>query len=503
MQRLLLAGDYVVTGSDEPPISDGAILVDGERIATIGPGDELRARYPDVAMIGGPGHVVLPGFIDAHQHGRGLTSMQLGVADGPLEEWLIRLRGVRPTDVYLSTALAALRLVRSGVTTTLHHHVHTGTMPYQAELVASLQAYRDVGIRVTFTVDSRDRNSYVYAPDDGFLGGLTSDLAASARDLLPPRVLPPAPEVLALLPGLERDWGSTRLRLALGPQGLQWCSDDLLERVAVALREGWPVHMHLLETRRQREYARRTYGMSAVARLAELGLLGPNTSFAHVIWVDEGDLELLGASGAAVVHNPGSNLRLRSGVAPVLPMLRRRIPVAVGMDGMSLSDRGDYFADLRLCRGLHFDPDGSLEPRDVWRMVYQGGARATFWGDMIGRLAPGCWADAAILRLSSDIARAPVDPGWQPLELVLREASPGAVTSVVVAGRVVLKDGLPTTVDETMLLERVRALAAAAYPSIVRERCRLIEELLPAIAAFYREWDAAVSARPFYMYNSR
>jgi cytosine/adenosine deaminase-related metal-dependent hydrolase len=445
---------------------------------------------------------VLPGLIDSHQHGRGFSSLQQGIPDGSLEQWLVRLRAPRVSDVYLLTALAGIRLLRTGVTTTLHHHAHTGGPSYENEVEVSLQAYRDVGIRVTFALDLRDRNSYVYASDDEFVSGLPQEIASAVRAQLPPRASPPPSEVVRFIERLDGKWGS-RIRFALGPQGLQWCSDASLKEVAAARRGGVPVHMHLLETRFQREYSVRTYGMSAVARLAELDVLGPNTSVAHAVWISERDLDLLASGGTAVVHNPSSNLRLRSGIAPVLPMLKRGIPVALGMDGMSQADRGDYFGELRLCSALHFAAENSLQSNQVWGMVYKGGARATFWGDSIGRLAPGSLADAVILRMPDPIAGLGVGLELDPLDRVLRETSILSVTAVVVDGQAVVRDGSITTVSESALLEKVADLASRVDHSALEERRRLIGKVESRIAAFYRTWGASDPAIPFYLFNSR
>lgn len=487
MQRLILEGDQVVASIDEPPLKDGAVVLEGERVLAIGHASLMRAQYPDARVLGGRDHVVMPGLIDAHQHGRGVTSVQRGVPDASLEQWLIRLRGLWPMDPYLAASLAALRLLRSGVTTTLHHFAFTGVKSFREELEACLEAYRDAGIRVTFTLDFRDRNYYVYASDEDFLACLPNALARTVREQLPPRAPPKPAEVIGLIPELERTWGSSRVQFALGPQGGEWSSDEALEEVAAYARDsGLPIHTHMLESRLQRHASLQEHGMSATARFARLGLLGPRTSLAHMVWATEEDLELVKNAGSVIVHNPASNLRLRSGIAPVLRMLRMGIAVAVGMDGMSLSDQGDYFQDLRLCRSLHFDDQGALDGLDVWRMVYEGGNKATCWGDVIGRLKPGCWGDALVLRLSKKRTVAPLDPAWEVMDRVLRESGPGSIRSVVVGGRVLLNDGEFTTLDEAAILNRVRTLAASTDRSALTARRSLVGQLEAAVDEYYR-----------------
>ncbi len=453
-------------------------------------------------MLGGPGYVVIPGLIDAHQHGRGVTNIQRGVEDAPLERWLTRLRGLWPTDVYLTTAIAALRLMRSGVTTAMHHFASTGVVSFEDELAASLQAYRDVGIRVTFTLDFRNQHSYVYASDEEFLKGLPQHLASEVATKLPPRVLPNPSEILALLPKLRSDWDMTRIKFALGPQGLEWSSDSALNEIAAFSRsEDVPIHTHVLETKLQRESSFRSHGISAVARLAALGMLNEKSSLAHMVWASEEDLEIVRQSGSVIVHNPASNLRLKSGIAPVLAMLRKRIPVAIGMDGMSISDQGDFFQDLRLCQNLHFDETGALHSDDVWRMVLQNGGKATFWGDKVGSLKPGCWGDAVVLRLSDDAMVKPTDPSWNVMNRVMRESSPSSIHAVIVGGQLRIKDGSSTALDENDLMRHMREHAETINPEDMIERRNLVAQLEQAVARYYDQWRIDNARKPFYVMN--
>lgn len=498
MQRLILAGDHVVEDYSGRSRSNAAVVIENERVADIIPIEDARRVFPGDEIVGGPGHIVIPGLIDAHQHGRGVSNIQRGVADGPLEEWLVRLRGLWPMDTYLTTAVAALRLLRSGVTTAMHHFASTGVVPFEDELMASLQAYRDLGIRVTFTLDFRDRFSYVYADDDEFLATLPLDLFARIREKLPPRTASDPDRVMALLPVLERDWGGTRTKFALGPQGPEWSSDGALKQISeFAHSNNLPLHTHVLETRLQRESSIRHHGVSPITRLERLGLLGEQTSLAHMVWPSPDDLDRIRDSGTVIVHNPASNLRLKSGIAPVLEMLRRNIPVAVGMDGTSMSDQADFFQDLRLCEGLHFDRAGSIASDDIWHMVYRNGGKATFWGDAIGRLEKGSWGDAVVVKLSDDRLVEPIEQQTNILRRVLREGSPAMVHAVSVGGRIVMKDGRSTTIDDADLLDRVDAYARSADSADIKDRRKLVEQLEIAVRGFYSSWTTEAGPRAY------
>ena len=482
---MILTGDYLVTGAASPPLQGGAIAVADGKIAAIGDLADIRSRYPEMPVRGGPGYAVIPGFIDSHQHGRGLTNIQRGVPDGPLEQWLIRLRGLWPTEPYLTTALAAVRLLRSGVTTAMHHHATSGATPFDVEVETSLQAYVDAGLRVTFTLDFRDTNYYVYASDDKFLAGLSPELAAKVRAQVPARELPNSSVVFGMLPGLRKKYGSDRVLFALGPQSMERSTEKLIgDIVAFAKSEKLPIHTHALETRWQRDASLKDYGITPIERLARLGLLTGETSLAHMVWASSGDLDIVKATGAAIVHNPASNLRLRSGVAPVLAMLRAVIPVGIGMDSMSLSDRSDFFEDLRLCRNLHFDGSQALDDDQIWRMLYEGGRAATFWGDSIGRLAIGSWADAVLFRLSDDGRVKPVDPQWRVMDRVLREGSPESIAAVIVGGEVVVENGKCLTIDEEDLLQRIAQAAAAADTGALAGRRQTVAELAVEVGKY-------------------
>jgi len=485
-EHLILQGDFVVVSAAEAPILHGGVLCEGGKVVAVGPSDDLVRRHPDAAIVGGKGDVVIPGLIDAHQHGRGISNIQRGIPDGFLEQWLTRLRGLWPVDPYRATALAATRLLRSGVTTAMHHFASGGVLPLREEMIACLRAYRDVGLRVTFTFDFRDRFSYVYADDDAFLASLPETLSRRLRARLPSRVLPMPAESRDFIKEIRAEFESPTIRFALGPQGSDWASDALLAGLAdLAQSEALPLHTHMLETSLQAQASAAVHGVTAVQRLKAFGLLGNNTSLAHMVWVDQADLDTLHDTGTAIVHNPASNLRLRSGIAPVPALLARDIAVGIGMDGMSLSDRSNFFEDLRLCAALHFETSGDGIGADpVWRMLYAGGAKATFWGDHIGNLRPGSFADAVVVSLPQSGSAAPLDPSWRVLDRVLREGEPGMIKATVVAGRAVFANGSIATVDDSALMESV--LAEAIDEHALGERRSLVKELEDAVVGYYR-----------------
>jgi len=158
------------------------------------------------------------------------------------------------------------------------------------------------------------------------------------------------------------------------------------------------------------------------------------------------------------------------------------------MDSMSISGQSDFFQDLRLCQNLHFDDGGSISTDDIWRMVYEGGGQATFWGEEIGRLCGGAWGDAVIMRLSRDALVQPVDSRWHVLQRLLHEGGPGSIKAVVVGGQVVMEDGINKSIDEVSLVDKMLAYAANVKSEEIEERRAVVGQLEAAVEDFYRDW---------------
>jgi cytosine/adenosine deaminase-related metal-dependent hydrolase len=196
--------------------------------------------------------------------------------------------------------------------------------------------------------------------------------------------------------------------------------------------------------------------MGATEKLRELGLLGPRTLLAHSVWLEDRELDILAETGSAVSHNPVSNLKIGAGIAPVLGMLRRGIPVALGTDGSASNDNQNMFGPLRLAAILHrvVDPAYDRWPgaADALRMATLHGARAAGFGDQIGRIATGFKADFVLL----DLGTTYYHPRNDLIQHVVFAEVGSSVRTVLVDGRVVLDEGRVTTVDEAAL---ARALA--------------------------------------------
>jgi guanine deaminase len=221
---------------------------------------------------------------------------------------------------------------------------------------------------------------------------------------------------------------------------------------------------HLAETKAQATLGLRRYGESLVAHLARLGVLDERTSAAHAIWIDHDDIARLADAGTKVAHNPLSNLRLGSGVAPVRQLLERGVCVGIGTDAANTSDGQNCFEAMRLAAYLSRlvtpEHDQWLSTEEAFALATEGSARVLGFGDKLGRLAPGYKADIVFLDLAN-INYVPLgDAGTQ---LVYGENG-AAVSSVMVDGRFVLREGSLLTVDEVAL----RRNAQQALDRLVR-----------------------------------
>ena len=227
--RKLLRGRYVVTDPSTLPgsglVADAALLVQGSEIAEIGEWRALRERFPDAETFGSERHLVLPGFVNAHHHGRGLSSVQLGIADDVIERWLLDYWRMPPLDLYLDTLYSNLRMLRSGVTTVIHSSYAREWGGIEAETRDALRAYVDAGQRVAYAVGFEDRVRIVFGDQSALLASLPDDLAGRTRALVQPVDAAEVDRYFSFVSELEeRNSANPALRVLHGPSWHVWCS---------------------------------------------------------------------------------------------------------------------------------------------------------------------------------------------------------------------------------------------------------------------------------------
>jgi guanine deaminase len=464
MTATLLQGGHVLSPDGSALVRADVLVRDGT-IAAVGTGLVAEAERVDAT-----GCLVLPGFANGHTHAHGALARGAVPDRVSLEGFLAcapALTGQRSVDdLRLSATLAAVELARKGCTSCMDM---AGQLPRPTVdgILAVGEAYAQVGLRAVVAPMVSDRTLYQAYP--ALTAGLAAGLQAQARAIVPPH----ATELLETLREAQRRWPFDRrlVQLGVGPAIPLHCSDELLAGCGAIAREfDVPLQTHLLESRLQA--LAQGSGESAVQRLLRLGCLGPHTSLAHGVWLDDADLQAIAASGATLVHNPASNLRLGSGVARLRHWLDAGVRMAIGTDATNTSDGQNMFEATRLASYLSrvATPDWAqwVDAAQAFALATQGGS-----------VAAGQRADLVLL----DLAQPHFVPLRDPLRQVVFGESGAGVRRVLVAGRTVFADGRVIGVDEaalrTLAQERAAALDTACAPA-----AEWAAAALPAIAAF-------------------
>ena len=494
-QKLIIAKKILLgfDGLGQAEIVEGqAIFVKNNKINEIGPTSVLRQKYKEVPEIGGENLFAMPGLVNAHHH-LGVTPFQLGAQDHPLELWFaerLKMRNVPPT---LDTLYSAFEMISSGVTTVQHLQSRApgnlaSVLDQSNKIIA---AYKQIGMRASYSFALRDQNRMIYDSDENCLA------------LLPPKHRPTLKkyfesfslsiseqlEIFNIL--TEQHAKNNLIEIQLAPSNLHWLSDKALETISkVAIDTGAKIHMHLLETPYQAEYARRRTGQSALEYIDKFGLLGPQLTIGHGVWMTEDDADLLAESGGCLCHNCSSNLRLKSGKADLSSFLSKNIPIALGIDEAGINDDRDMLQEIRLAYTLHRRPGHSSRnpsAAEILRMATEHGAASTPFSGKIGRLEKGLFADILLLDLHS-LAFPYQDFDIPLLDIIVRRAKRKSVDTVIIDGNVVFNKGKFTRVDEDTLLEEIsKVLSRAKTPEEVELR-ELSEIIMPAVKNFYSGW---------------
>jgi cytosine/adenosine deaminase-related metal-dependent hydrolase len=493
----LVRGRYVVRrwGPEPAVIEQGAVLVEDGEVREIGAWDALRRRHPGADVIGDGSHAVMPGFVNAHSHGRGVTTLRLGIPDEPSEIRAVALRRGLSVDPYADVLFGCVRQLEAGITATMHLDSNYGGPPegYQRRLDSVIRAYLASGIRFAVGVGVRDHNLYgPYIGDAQFFQRLPPDARAEVAAWPSPAMS--ASRYLELFDRLRETFPGVDLQFA--PLSPDSCTEELMLALrGEATRRGVKLNIHLLESPYQKAHALARHGETGVAWLARTGFLGPDVICAHAVWLTDGDIELVRDSGAIVVHNPGSNLRLRSGLAPIRAMAERGVPIALGTDNLGLNDEEDLLQECRLAQVLQSPPGLGLAPIAAATVLHWATAAGA---GVIGRaglggLDPGAPADLVLARLGR-IERA-VENGRALAAAAVQWLRSSDVDLVMVGGRVLVRGGRYVPADRDALERAVWDTVRRYTPSPA------VQTLKDAVTALYPEGPDA--SAPYYALHSR
>lgn len=404
-----------------------SLIIDATRIIDCLPTVQARQCYPDAVEERFDQHVLMPGLINLHAHMA--MSLLRGVADDlPLMTWLqehiwpLEGRWMREDFVYDGTLLSAAEMLRSGITCVNDMYFYPQDMG-RALLTAGLRGMVGASI-IEFPT------AYASTVDDYFSRGL------QARDQFV---------------------GEELIGFNLAPHAPYTISDATFARViTLAEQLDMPIHTHIHETRQEIEDSLERFGVRPLARLEALGLLSPRLIGAHGVHLTEAEIERLCHYNCSIAHNPTSNLKLASGIAPVAALLDAGVNVGLGSDGAASNNRQDIFSEMRLAALLGkvaADDAAAVSAWQALEMATINGARALGWDDRIGSLQVGKAADVIAVELA-DLHCAPV---YDPVSHLVYVCGREHVSDVWVNGRRRVRQRQLQGLDEAQLLSRAAA----------------------------------------------
>src|SRR5467141_1996491 len=425
---LLVSGGTIVTMDGQRHIlEDGAIAVKGDAVLALGPRAEIESKFAAPQTINAKGKLVLPGFINGHTHVP-MTLLRGLKDDVTLDEWLRKYifpaeaKNVTEEFVRWGTRLAVAEQIRGGVTT-------FADMYYFEDAVA--EETKAAGMR-------------------GVLGETWIDFPAPDNKT--------EAEMLAYTERFLKKWqGDPLIQAAVAPHSIYTCSRKTLQDAsALARKYHAPILIHTAEMKKEWQDSQEQNGMSPVQYLDKLGVLGPDVVSAHCIFVDEADRRTLAQKQVGCVHNPSSNMMIASGVSPVAEMRAAGIPVGLGTDGPAGSNNDlDLMEEIDLAAKLakitKMDPL-ALNAKAVVEMATIDGARALHMEKEIGSVEAGKKADLILIGLDAPNA-VPMYDVYAQLAYALKGTD---VETVVIGGRVVMRDKKVLTVDEAAVIAKAR-----------------------------------------------
>jgi 5-methylthioadenosine/S-adenosylhomocysteine deaminase len=476
--KKLIAGALVLRPGtfDAEPLD---LVIDGGRLADLVPRGSVKGEGMEV--IDAAGRAVIPGLVNGHNHAQ--THLAKGLFDRYSLELYLNCTGAatgRRTveDKHLSALIGAAEMVKKGCTAGYDMFAEF-PLPSVEGVDAVARAYAEAGLRGAIAPMMADRSFYEAIP------GLADALPEPLRTEALKAKFAPHAESLARCRAILNAWryDHALVRPALGPTIPHHCSDAFLAGCRDLAREhGLGLQMHVAESKLQARVAPKVYGTTLVGHLERLGLLDERFCVAHGVWLTEEDRKRLADAGCSVSHNPGSNLKLGSGIADMRRMLDAGINVAVGTDGTACSDNLNVFEAMRLAAYLsrvgEHPPERWVSAREALAAATEGGARALGF-DRIGRLERGWHADLVLLDLGA--------PHYIPLndlasQIVFAEDGTG-VESVMIGGRWVVRDRRLLTVDLEALKSRATE-AVARLKAANAEAWTLAQKLHPHVAQF-------------------
>lgn len=427
---LLLTGRYLLPGSQQSGLLENhGVAISGDLIAEIGPIDTLRKSYPDATVLHSEHGLIMPGLVNTHTHAA-MTCFR-GIADDlPLMTWLEK--HIFPVEsrltsemVYQSTLLSLAEMIKSGTTSFCDMYLF-------AKDVA--RATAESGMRAWIGEVLYDFPSPCYGQlESGF--NYIDEMFSQYRN-------------------------HPLISVTVTPHSVYTCSPELLRRLGeIADNEQALYHIHLSENAAEVATCRERYGTTPTRHLHNLGLLKPNTLAAHCVVLDEEEIDILADRGVKVSHCLESNMKLASGIAPVVRMLDRGVTLSLGTDGSASNNNTDMFGEMNCVAKVHkvysMDPT-VMSAEKTLQAATLGGAAALGAEKEIGSLLPGKKADMIVI----DLDQPHLTPLYNVPSHLVYAACGGDVLHSVIGGRLVMRNRELQTLNEDVILGTMRDLAA-------------------------------------------
>src|SRR5271154_715707 len=422
---LLVTNGVVITmDAQHRVIEAGAVAVRGDAIVAVGKSAELGAQYEAAKTVDAHGAIIMPGLINGHAHAA--MSLFRGIADDlSLDDWLKKYifpaeaRNVTEEFVVWGTRLGMLEMLRGGITT-----------------YVDMYYFEDAVARVTKEAGMR-----------GILGETIIDFPAPDNKSVP--------QALEYTQKFIDHWkGDSLIIAAAAPHSMYTCSAKTLQdAAALARRNHAPILTHIAEAPFELQLSREKYGITPVGYLAREGILGPDVTGAHCVWVDQADIATLVQYGVGCTNNPSSNMKTAAGVSPVVDMLAAGQAIGLATDGAASNNNQDMFEEMDLAAKLQkitrMD-SRALPAEQVVEMATIGGARAVHLEKLIGSLEAGKKADLIVVDTTAPHAT----PMYNVYSSLVYAQKAADVRTVVINGKIVMEERKMLTLDETAILAK-------------------------------------------------
>jgi 5-methylthioadenosine/S-adenosylhomocysteine deaminase len=422
-------------------ISDGNILYVGH----------VPESFKSERIINAEGKLAIPGLINAHTHS--YANLLKGLVENlPLEPWMYYafLAGIMDEeDVYASTMLGCLEMIKTGATACIDH------IAYNREgLDSALNAYVESGMRVAMAPMVSDLPYYKTLPID------EHEIPIEIFHEMNQSKVKSAAEIIELCREVIENWhfkNEGLITIMLGPSGPQRCSQELLiDLVKLARQYNLGIHTHFVETKIQSITALKRYNLTMGEYLDQLDVIDDRWSLAHSVWVSDKEIELLASKGPTVVHNPASNLSLGSGISPINKFKKSGVPLALGTDGCNCGGNQSMFGSMSLAAMLSKVTTPNHEEwqnsTDILMMATRGGARALRMEDQLGSIESGKKADLVLLDLDSSY----LTPRVNLVNQLVYSETGQSVDTVIIQGKVIMEGKVVQTFNEKKVLDLVQ-----------------------------------------------